>query len=67
MDIYLPPNIELRGGLIEGALQGGDSGAAGTPASGGNGGGGSGGSGSGGGAPVVLFCHGGVWASGSAW
>jgi hypothetical protein len=64
MDIYLPPNIELQGGQLEGILQGSDSGAAGaagTAVSGSNGG--SGGSG----APVVLFCHGGVWASGSAW
>lgn len=63
MDIYLPPNIELKGGLLEGAAQG-SGGAASAPAEGGNG---TGGGSSSAGAPVVLFCHGGVWASGSAW
>lgn len=63
MDIYLPPNIELKGGLLEGAAQG-SGGAASAPAEGGNG---TGDGSSSAGAPVVLFCHGGVWASGSAW
>lgn len=63
MDIYLPPNIELQGGHLEGILSGADGQAGGAPASAGNGST----AGSGSGAPVVLFCHGGVWASGSAW
>lgn len=60
MDIYLPPNIELQGGQLEGLLSGDDGQAGGDNGS-------PGGAGSGSGAPVVLFCHGGVWASGSAW
>lgn len=79
MDIYLPPNIELRGDpsqLLEqdqrqeGQQQQGQ--APGVKAAGAAGAGtgceaGSGGEATIGGAPMVLFCHGGVWAAGSKW
>ena len=70
MDIYLPPNIQFSGQLQQQLQGSSDNGSADIVASSSGGGrdpaGGGGGSGSQG-APVVLFCHGGVWASGSKW
>lgn len=78
MDIYLPPNVEYSGGLQQleegpqaqpnqqpnqqpgqqqppAAAVEGASGGADAAVAGGEG------------APVVLFCHGGVWAAGAKW
>lgn len=67
MDIYLPPNVEADSAL--GQLGEGDEGGAAAADNGRGGGAAADAAADGGpaGAPVVLFCHGGVWASGAKW
>lgn len=56
LDVYLPPSVQSRGAALQQAADDGDP--ASRAADAGS---------SGEGAPVVLFCHGGVWASGAKW
>ncbi|EFN56733.1 hypothetical protein CHLNCDRAFT_144155 [Chlorella variabilis] len=74
MDIYLPPNVEFSGSLQQEQAQ--QPGQNGSPCRSGSTGsnGAAAGNGEGPeaacaaeGAPMVLFCHGGVWAAGSKW
>jgi hypothetical protein len=64
MDVYLPPDVQYSGTALQQVADRGPGSSAGSL---GGSSGVDGGSDSTEGAPVVLFCHGGVWASGAKW